>query len=277
MGENPFQDQADDIEIPEFDEPPKQTKIDTQNSMKSNQFSSSSKQTNEINNNSTFSTPKQYTGDKRAKLEALKQREAELLEKKKKIEQATSELTPQPNFPPFFPLIRYNPEEDLPPASHECVSAGMKMLLFLTAASCFNILAILCVSGLRNYQKVRSFIFGCIQGFTAVYLGLNFSYNLLYKSCRKRDIPFKWTIYQFLLVAWCIYITLGFPTSGSVGIATMLDILANSAPFYSTLFAIINTILSGAATAFAMLTLSKAQAYQKVSGKEDPLLNERAV
>ena len=277
MGENPFQDQAEDIEIPEFDEPPKQVKADTQSTQKSSQYSQQTNQTNQNNNNSSSLSSKQYTADKRAKLEALRQREAELLEKKKKIEQATSEMTPQPNFPSFFPLIRYNPEEDLPPASHKCVSSAMKMLAFLTAASCFNIIAILFVSGLRNYQKIRCFIFGCIQGFAAVYLALNFSYNLLYMSCRKRDIPFKWTIYQFLLVAWCIYITLGFPTSGSVGIATMLDIIANSAPFYSTLFAIINTGLAGAATAFSMFTLSKAQAYQKVSGQEDPLINEKDV
>ena len=124
--------------------------------------------------------------------------------------------------------------------------------------------------------KIRNFIFGCIQGFAALYFAYNLSYNLLYTSCKKRDIPFKWTIFQFLLVAWCLYLTLGFPTSGSVGIATLLDLIANGAPFISSFFAFINTGLCAASSVFAILTLSTSQAYQKVSGNEDPLLETAA-
>jgi hypothetical protein len=265
MGENPFQETIDDLEMPEFDEPAPRLPIapyisSTDVSQSTPQMSKSS------------ASPKPLTGDKRAKLEALRQREAELLEKKKKIDQQTSELTPTPNFPSFFPLLRYNPEEDLPQASRQCIKYSLYMLIFLTAASIFNVFAVLSVKGPKNYQKTRSFIFGCIQGFAAVYLGTTFCYNLLYSSCKKRNIPFKWTLYQFLMVAWCIYITLGFPTSGSVGIATFLDILANNAPVFSIVTALLNTLLAGGATAFSIFTLSAAQAYQKVSGNEDPLI-----
>ena len=266
MSENPFQDQADDIEIPEFDELPKLTSpISSKTLNKSN-----------TNSNSNVSSPlssKPLSSEKRAKLEALRQREAELVEKKKKLEQATSELIPQNNFPSFFPLIRYNPEEDLPQSSHKCIGYCLKMLIFLSITCVFNIFAVLTVSGLKSYNKLNSLAFACIQGFAAIYFALNFSYNLLYISCRKRDIPFKWTLYQFLVIGWCLYITLGFPNSGSVGIATMLDILANKTPFISKLFSLVNTGLCLAATTFAILTLSAAQAYQKVSGKEDPLIN----
>lgn len=261
MGDNPFQETMDDIEMPEFDEPaPKQPAATASTTSQNNTQSAPP------------SSPKPLTGDKRAKLEALRQREAELLEKKKKIEQQTNDLIPSPNFPSFFPIIRYNPEEDLPQASHLCVKHSLHMLISLASASIFNILAILSVKGPKGYEKPKCFVFGLIQGFAAIYLGSNFCYNLLYSSCKKRDIPFKWTIFQFLMVAWCLYITLGFPTSGSVGIATFLDILANNAPVFSIIMALINTVLSGAAAAFSILTLSAAQAYQKVSGHEDPLI-----
>jgi hypothetical protein len=126
---------------------------------------------------------------------------------------------------------------------------------------------------LKNYQKVKSLIFSIIQGIAASYLGINFSYNFLYTSCKKHDIPFKWIIYQFLMIAWCVYISLGFPSSGSVGIATLLDIIATtSKPFY-IFTALINTILCCATAIFAFFTLSAAQKYQKVSGQEDQLLN----
>ena len=264
MSDNPFIEHSDDYEIPEFDEPKKNEKISSQ---KDSFDPNSSK------------APNHLSPEKKAKWEALKAKEAELLAKKKKIEDQVNEMIPSPNYPTFFPLIHYDVQNDLPQASHKCVNYCLKMLMYLSIASIFNVFTVLLVTGLPYYSKVRCFIFAIIQGTAAIYLALNYSYNYLYSSCRKKDIPFKWTIFQFILIVWCAYISIGFPTSGSVGFATFLDLLASSkSSTFSKMFAFINTTLAITSTAFGLFTLSETQKYQKVSGQDDDsLLNQEHV
>jgi hypothetical protein len=74
---------------------------------------------------------------------------------------------------------------------------------------------------------------------------------------------------QFAVVGWTVYLTIGFPDSGCVGLATFLDLLAKSRFKFSMFVAFVNTILVGGAALLQFVTLYKAQAYEKVSGQDD--------
>lgn len=241
MSENPFQEEGDQ-EMPDF----------------------SNLQQKNLSSTSSSQSP-----SKLSKLEQLRAREAELLRRQQDIQGRRIEISPDANFPPFYPLVVYNLQDDIPSSAQLCVKYNLYSLLLMTCAAIFNVLAVLCVSGLPTYPKVRCFIFSIIQGFATFYVLLHYSYEKLYASCKKRDIPFSWTIISFLIIAWMIYLTIGFPTSGSVGLATFLDLVAKSNSGFSVFIAFINMLLTGAATGFQFLCLMKAQAYQKVSGTED--------
>lgn len=266
MSENPFQVQVDDIEMPEFDDPPPIPKISTPPIIQTPDPIPSLDSYPKINTSSITSE------EKRAKLEALRAREAELLAKKQRLDETTIDLQPTSNWPSFFPLIHYDPQNDLSAGAQPCIQSALYSLIALVGSVFFNSLTVLCVSGLKEYQKTRCFIFSVIQGFAAVYLSYNYSFVGLYNACKKRDIPFKWTIIQFVVIAWLGYLAVGFPTSGSVGFATMLDIFAKSKSGFSKFMSLINTAITGGALFLSFRTLQQAQAYQKVSGTESPLL-----
>lgn len=216
-----------------------------------------------------FSDPVQkteYSASKQSKLEQLKAREAELLKRQSELENLRSEVMPTPNFPSFYPVVMYNLDRDIPESAQPAIKNSLFGLFSATIMSVFNLLAIASVTGLKNYKHVRSMTFGIIQGFATVYILLTQSYNKLYISCKKKDIPFRWIVVQFMLIAWSIYLTIGFPTSGSVGLATLLDLIAKSKNGFSIFMGIINTALCGVNTYFQFTTLYRAQAYQKVSG-----------
>jgi len=101
-----------------------------------------------------------------------------------------------------------------------------------------------------------------------MYVVYNLSFQKLYTCCKKSDIPFSWVMTQFFAVGWMVYLTIGFPNSGSVGLATLLDLLAKSRRKFGMLIAFINTLLIGIATLFEFVTLYRAQEYQKVSGND---------
>ncbi|OHT03123.1 hypothetical protein TRFO_06771 [Tritrichomonas foetus] len=247
MSDNPFQNDADD-EMPQFTKP---TTTTTSASITSSVPAAGSSQ---------------Y---KLSKLEQLRAREAELLRRQQEIQGVRAEIVPEPNYPPFYPIIVYNPDTDIPTAAKSCVTFCLYGLMAMIAAAMFNVLAVLSVSGLPTYPKVRCFIFSIIQGFATVYVILHYSFEKLYSNCKKHDVPFMWTIIQFIIIGWLIYLTIGFPTSGSVGLATFLDLVAKSNSGFSIFMAFINMILTGAATGCQFLALMKAQAYQKISGHDD--------
>ena len=241
MADNPFQEEGDQ-EMPNFDN---------------------------VQQKSASPTSSSQSPSKLSKLEQLRAREAELLRRQQEIQGKRLEISPDANFPPFYPLVVYNLENDIPSAAQSCVKCNLYSLMLMTCAAIFNVLAVLCVSGLPTYPKVRCFIFSLIQGFATFYVLLHYSYEKLYLACKKHDIPFSWTITSFLILAWMIYLTIGFPTSGSVGLATFLDLVAKSNSGFSVFIAFINMLLTGGATGFQFLSLMKAQAYQKVSGNDD--------
>jgi hypothetical protein len=242
--DNPFQEEVNDAEIPSFYTPPPKA----------------------ISPSPSFPKPPQTL----SKLEQLRAREAELLRRQQELREARAEVIASPNFPRFYPVLVFDLNRDIPARAHSCLQNAVYGLLAIIASVVFNVFAVLCVWGLRqNFHHVRSMIFALIQGFGTVYLVFNYSFLRLYDACKKKDIPFSWIVIQFIVVGWTVYLTIGFPDSGSVGLATFLDLMAKSRFKFSMLMSFVNTLLIATATFFEFLTLYKAQAYQKVSGQDD--------
>jgi hypothetical protein len=213
---------------------------------------------------------------KTSKLDSLRIPEAELLERQQRLNDAHVEILHVPNYPHFYPLIIFDLQRDIPPRAHSALTSATYGLAALGCSVSFNILAILCVRGLPLFHHVRSLIFGLIQGFGTVYVVFNYSFVRLYTACAKHDIPFSWVVVQFAIVGWAVYLSFGFPNSGSVGLATFLDLLAKSPSALSHFMAAINTGLILTAAFFEFVTLYRAQAYRKVSGQDDSHLPGQA-
>jgi hypothetical protein len=212
-----------------------------------------------------------------SRLEALRAREAELRERQHRLQADRAEVIPSPNFPPWAPMVIFDPARDIPEDAWACVTTSLYGLIAAVASVCLNIIAVLCVRGLgRGFNHVWSLIFAFIQGFGTAYVILTYSFSRLYAACHKRDIPFSWIVSQFLIVGWTGYLAIGFPDSGCVGIATFLDLLAKSPSRFSIFVAALNTALVIAVVSLQFATLYRAQAYQKVSGRTDATLVNRS-
>ncbi|KAH0790818.1 scamp-domain-containing protein [Histomonas meleagridis] len=242
MSDNPFQEEVGDDEL-QFAETPSPTQKPTAG----------------------------YSQAKMSKLEQLRAREAELLKRQEEINSLKEDIIPSPNFPSFYPLIIYNLDRDIPQAAQKVIKNSLLGLCFAAGMAIFNVLAVLSVSGLDKYPHIRCFIFALIQGFATVYFLYTQSYSKIYADCRKHDVSFRWTIVQFIFVIWCVYLTVGFPTSGSVGLATLLDLIAKSKNGFSIFMALVNTGAISAMTYFQFVTLFQAQKYQKISGNDKGL------
>jgi hypothetical protein len=219
-----------------------------------------------------FPLPPPTSASNQARLEALRAREAELRDRQIRLQSDRAEIIPSPNFPSFAPVIIFDLDRDIPKRAHSCLTVSLYGLGVLIASVDLNILSILSVRGLYGFHRIRSIVFGLIQGFGTSYVVFNYSFSRLYTYCRRRDIPFSWIVTQFAVVGWLAYLAIGFPDSGCVGLATFLDLLAKSKSTFSMVVAGINTLLVVAAVYFQFLTLYKAQAYQKVSGADEGLL-----
>lgn len=265
MGENPFGEVYDDIELPEF-------------SYKEYPTSPQTAKPTVVSNITDIPKfdPTTLPLDKKARLEVLKAREAELLQKQRQLEASTSVYTNPPNWPKLFPLIHYDPENDLPKGSRHTIQLAIYLMISYNIFVIFNLFAIISIR-MKDYKKLSNFTFACIEGVAGAYVNLNYIYAVLYPACQRRDIPFKWTIYMFCFIGWLGYLAIGFPTSGSVGLATFLDVLSKSSSGFSKFIAFINSCLAVCSVVLGFLVLSAAQAYQKVSGNDEPIRSNQAV
>ena len=248
MSDNPFDDEVQDIEMPML----------TNNKEKKNEEKNKEKPLN---------------SNVEDKLSQLKARESELLKRQQRINQTKSDLVPSENWPLFFPLVRYNLISDIPPNAHSAVNMSLYGLITFLIHSIFNVISVIFVIGLPRYPTSKCLIFSIIQGFAASYFILNFGYRKLYVSCANHDIPFQFTLFQFLIVGWIIYLVIGFPDSGSVGFAVFLDLLSISKSTFSKIISFINLVILIICLYFEFRCLIESQKYQKISGNDQNLIN----
>lgn len=205
--------------------------------------------------------------DRMEELERLKRKRDELLEKNSRLQKTdTSPITA--NWPSFYPLLKYDLENDIPKSARSSVSFSFKALLCFAIRTITNIFSVIFVSGVKDYPKGRALIFAILTGLGGIYVMYRFSFQWLYVSCMKHDIPISYSFAQFLIIIYQIYLTIGFPSSGSVGLATLLDVLAMSHSWFSILIGVINTAIIALVVVFSIISIGAAQKYQKVSGVE---------
>lgn len=251
MSDNPFADDIADVELPMIqDEPPKPK----------------AKATSSSSSNKNLS-PEEL----KKRFEELKERERQLAKRREEAVQQRPGDGPKLNWPSFFPILRYDPESDLAPAARKCVKTSLIGLCLFIVESIWNVVCVFSSTKLKNYPFPKCIVFSIIFGIVGFFLILNFGYNKLYIACFKRDIPVSFTICQFLIIAWCAYLTVGLPDSGSVGIAVFLDLIAKKCGFWPIFAGFINILLLAAMDVAQFFTLIHSQNYQKVSGAENPV------
>lgn len=251
MSDNPFQDDLEFNDVPDFD-----------------------KSTHSTTKSKTEMTLKDISSitDKNLKYQQLKAREAELLDRKRMLENSINETKLVNNWPHFYPLLRFEPLIDLPRGSVKCVESSLYNLVGVTVSSMFNFLSVLCMISLPDYDILKCLIYSLLQGYAFFYFVYNYGYLTLYSACRKHDIPFRFILYQIFICCVCTYFLLGFPDSGCVGIATMLDSFAKLDSFFPKMIAFMNTSLLAVNLYFSIRTLYASQEYQKVSGNDNMLM-----
>lgn len=199
----------------------------------------------------------------------LKAREAELLRRQQEIREVEGVVAHQPNWPPYIPFLYVDIETDIPQAAQQAVKIALIGVALVISQSIINILASSTITGLANYSRAKSVIFSVIFALVTVYVTVSLCWEKLYNGCRARDLPFSFIVWQFVLIAWTGYLAVGFPSSGSVGIATFIDLIAKSESGWSKTIATFNTLMLIGSIAIHIIVLQQAQKYQKVSGVPD--------
>jgi len=254
MSDNPFNEDVEDVELP--------------------MLTKKEENKPEIPKAQQGSNSSGKSADLQEKLRQLKAREAELTQRQARINQTKAEIIPAVNWPTFFPIVRYNLDGDIPQNAHKCVKYCLYGLVSFIIHAVYNVFAVLFVKGLPTYSTSKNIVFAVIQGFAGTYFVTNFSYRKLYSSCANHDIPFQFTLMQFITIGWVIYLVIGFPDSGSVGFAVFLDLLSLSSSAFSKIVAFINLLILAATLFCEFNCLIEAQKYQKVSGADQHLLNQ---
>ena len=253
MSDNPFVDDIADVELPMLqDEPPKPK-----------------------NNSQTNSNPNPTKEELEKRLEELKERERKLNQRRQDVLQQRPENGPKLNWPSFFPILRYDPDSDIPSSARKCVKTSLIGLIIYFFEAIWNVISVFSVSGLPKYSFATNIVFAIIFGVVGFFCILTFGYKKLYLACAKHDIPISFTICQFLIIAYSVYLLIGLPDSGSVGIAVLLDMIAKheKSNVWSILCGFINLALLIGLAVSQFLTLVQSQKYQKVSGHDSPTLN----
>lgn len=199
----------------------------------------------------------------------LKAREAELLRRQQEIRDVEGAVAHKPNWPPYVPFLYVDVDADIPQSAKQAVKIALIGILLVIGQSVINVLASSTITGLANYSRAKSVIFSVIFALVTIYLTVSLCWEKLYNGCKAHDLPFSFIVWQFILIAWTGYLAVGFPSSGSVGIATFIDLVAKSDSGWSKMIATINTLLLLGSITVHIIVLQQAQKYQKVSGVPD--------
>ena len=232
-----------------------------------NPFNPSSKSTpNSINNSQINETKEEKLSRLKARAESLRRRLNNAQQQQAEIQNAPPN---QPNWPPYFPFLYIDIEHDIPRAAQNCIKYAKIGIILCFSQVLINFIASCSISGLSTYSHATGIVFSIIYAFLNCYLTLSLCFNKLYSSCCKHDIPFSFIIYQFILRGFLLYLFVGFPNSGSVGLATFLDLVAKSKSGWSKFISFLNSVVILACAIIQVIVLQQSQKYQKVSGVDD--------
>ncbi|OHT15533.1 hypothetical protein TRFO_02865 [Tritrichomonas foetus] len=162
--------------------------------------------------------------------------------KQNEIHSLREKTTLNPNWPSFFPVIYYKPDQ-LSIPFNKLVTSSLRGLIALTFSCVFNLIALNHVD-IQDFSYSRSFYFALIQSFAVIYFSYAFSYRLVTCSSLVRRVPFGILYAQFAVVFFCVYAFIGFHVTGFAGIFTILDIIYETNDIYSLVAVSINTFMT---------------------------------
>ena len=198
----------------------------------------------------------------------LQQLERDLHERQTALDEEANALTRFPNWPRYFPVVYADLVNEIPDAARGCVRMSMYGVLFTLLGALVNLISVCAAHGLSNHSIFTSVIFALVQGFGVVYFSRELSYARLYNGCRNRDVPNSWNGTQLVLILWLVYLFLGFPDSGSAGLATFINLVSKTKNTLGKISAFITTALYICSIVFSIRTMKLARTYQQVSGME---------
>lgn len=252
---NPFQPDNDE-DIVNLDGPQNPFSVDSKSS--TNQISQSQDDINE--------TKEEKLARLKARADSLRRRLADAQQQQAEIQNVAQN---QPNWPPYIPFLYIDIEHDIPRAAQKCIKFAKIGIILCFCHVFINFLASCSISGLSTYSHATGIVFSIIYAFLNLYLTLSLCFNKLYTSCCKHDIPFSFIMYQFILIGFLLYQFVGFPNSGSVGLATFLDLVAKSKSGWSKFISFLNSVVILSCAIIQVIILQQSQKYQKVSGVDD--------
>ena len=231
-------------------------------------------QSNQDSIRETFASPDPPANETpQEKLARLKKREEDLLKRQEDLQQARNAVSHPPNWPRFVPFLYVNIEEDIPSAARGFVKVALVGVVLSFIQVIINLIACISVRGLPKYSIPRTVVFSLIFGILNLYLTVSINFKKLYKACKHHDIPFTYTLLQFVLILFLLYLFVGFPNSGSAGLATFLDLVAKSDSVWAKIIAFINTLALLSCIILQFYILQQSQKYQKISGVEPLIVN----
>jgi uncharacterized membrane protein (UPF0136 family) len=196
----------------------------------------------------------------------LQAREAALLRRQQQLHDSPSASVRTPNWPPHFSFLYVSLDSDIPRSAHSCIKTALLGIILSLVQSLIDIIACSSISGLPSHNYVKSIIFSIIFGLLTCYLTIGICFDKLYTACKVHDVPFSYVIMQFGLIGWIAYLCVGFPNSGSVGVATLIDLIAKSGSVWSIVIAAVNSAILLGSFVVQVTVMRKAQKYQKISG-----------
>jgi hypothetical protein len=163
--------------------------------------------------------------------------------------QRTGIIEPPPNWPPYYPFVHFDPSE-VPDQLRPFAERAMLGWLLMALSFALNFLG--CLSLLRAGDSADSpgskIALSALYLFLIVPIALDLNAMAIYRALRD-NAPSSLTFMKIFIflgatTLFQAILTLGFETSGSCGLVTMLNLMFESHPFIGLLALVITAALA---------------------------------
>lgn len=205
----------------------------------------------------------------------LKMREFEIALRESQLKAQEEQLKQQGvplknNFPPLFPLMYHNIEEEVPVEHHNTVRLFFRDYQLLVLQVLVNFVAtfvILMQGPVRVPAQLWSFLSASVDLFICPFFGLVLWYRPVYNAYMKNRSLYYYAFFVFyvchiLFQSWKL---IGFPGSGSAGIIVLVGCLASHA-LASTIFVAASSILWGFGLFVSLALFYRVKQQSKLQG-----------
>ncbi|EIN07304.1 scamp-domain-containing protein [Punctularia strigosozonata HHB-11173 SS5] len=166
--------------------------------------------------------------------DAQSARAAELERRERELERREQELTQKAdhirrhgrnNFPPFFPLVYHDINEEIPEASRPLITRLFQLWLVLAATLIINMIACIFVLVGGGSDGVRDLISGIIYVPVIGLLSFLLWYRPIYNGYMKEQSLYYYLYFFFggWHLLFSLYMAIGIPSTGSAGLINTIQ------------------------------------------------------